>query len=149
MVNAPVHVALFLFCNRALVPRSGAFIVSRLGQAIPNQVQAAAQANGLLIEDNFLTKMIADTEKMAPYYTSMHLDKRAGRETEFEAIIGEPLRRGRLKGLKLPAMSDLYRKLSKSQVERLESSSCWNEVFFFQKAFTELEDGRQAINFDE
>jgi 2-dehydropantoate 2-reductase len=81
-------------------------------EKLMQEVQSAARANGLMIEDNFLTKMIADTEKMASYYTSMHLDKRAGRETEFEAIIAEPLRRGRLKGLKLSAMSDLYRKLS-------------------------------------
>ena len=83
-------------------------------EKLMQEVQAAARVYGLMIEDKFLTKMITDTEKMAPYYTSMHLDKQAGRETEFEAIIGEPLRRGRLKGLKLPAMSKLYHKLSKS-----------------------------------
>lgn len=72
------------------------------------EVQAAAGANGSVIEDGFLEYMMELTVKMEPYYTSMHLDRRGGRAMEIEAIIGEPLRRGQQYGLDLPEMQNLY-----------------------------------------
>jgi len=48
---------------------------------------------------------------MTPYYTSMHLDFRTGPPLEFEAIIGEPLRRGRDKDVEMPEMLRLYQQL--------------------------------------
>jgi len=72
------------------------------------EVQAAAGANGLVIEDGFLEYMMGLTVKMEPYYTSMHLDRQHGCPMEIEAIIGEPLRRGQQKGLDLPEMQNLY-----------------------------------------
>lgn len=72
------------------------------------EVQAAAEADGLMIEDGFLEYMMELTVKMEPYYTSMHLDRRGGRAMEVEAIIGEPLRRGQKNGLDLTEMQNLY-----------------------------------------
>jgi 2-dehydropantoate 2-reductase len=72
------------------------------------EVQAAAGANGLVIEDGFLEYMMELTVKMEPYYTSMHLDRQHGCPMEIESIIGEPLRRGQQQGLDLPEMKNLY-----------------------------------------
>ena len=68
------------------------------------EVQAAAGADGLHIDDAFLDHMMDLTVKMKPYYTSMHLDRRSGNPMETEAIIGDPLRRGRRHALPLPEM---------------------------------------------
>lgn len=75
---------------------------------IMKEVQQAAGANGVMIEDGFLEYMMELTVKMEPYYTSMHLDRRNSRPMEVEAIIGEPLRRGQKHGLDLPEMQNLY-----------------------------------------
>ncbi len=75
------------------------------------EVQAATRAHDLNIEDVFLDKMMHNTDKMKPYYTSMHLDRRAGQPMEIESIYGEPLRRGEAKGVALPGMRRLYEDL--------------------------------------
>ena len=75
------------------------------------EVQDAARAHQLAIEAAFLQRMMDYSDKMKPYYTSMHVDIRAGRPLELEAIIGEPLRRGRDKGVAMPEMSHLYQQL--------------------------------------
>jgi 2-dehydropantoate 2-reductase len=75
---------------------------------IMKEVQLAAGANGVMIEDGFLEYMMGLTVKMEPYYTSMHLDRRNNQPMEVEAVIGEPLRRGQQHGLELPEMRNLY-----------------------------------------
>ena len=75
------------------------------------EVQAGARAQGLMIGDDFLEEMIADTDRMKPYYTSMHLDRRHRQPMEVESIIGEPLRRGQQRGAAMPAMAELYAQL--------------------------------------
>lgn len=72
------------------------------------EVQTAANAYNFIIENNFLDLMMTNTINMKPYYTSMHLDRRAGRPIELESIIGEPLRRAKHQGLTLPEMQALY-----------------------------------------
>jgi 2-dehydropantoate 2-reductase len=72
------------------------------------EVQAAAEADELNIDDGFLEHMMDLTTKMKPYSTSMHLDRQHGNPMEPEAIIGEPLRRGQQHGLDLPEMKILY-----------------------------------------
>jgi len=79
------------------------------------EIQTAAKANNLLIEDAFLDKMIAATERMKPYYTSMHLDRLNQRPMEIEAIIAEPLHRCRQQGCELPEIAQLYQQLSQLQ----------------------------------
>jgi len=54
------------------------------------EVQAAAQANGLNIDDGFLEHMMDLTVRMKPYHTSMHLDRQQGNPLELDALIGEP-----------------------------------------------------------
>ncbi|MBN1846873.1 MAG: putative 2-dehydropantoate 2-reductase [Sedimentisphaerales bacterium] len=82
------------------------------------EVQAAARSQGKAIEDGFLEHMMELTDKMEPYFTSMHLDRRAGRPLETEAIVGEPLRRGRAGGVELPEMQLLYDGLRALETDR-------------------------------
>ena len=80
------------------------------------EIQEGALALGLRIEEGFLYKMMDSTDKMVPYYTSMHLDRRNGLPMEIESIIGEPLRQGQQQGVAMPEMQKLYRELL--EVER-------------------------------
>lgn len=84
----------------------------RRAEQLMQEVQTAAATQGLEITDALLEKMMTNTEKMAPYFTSMHLDARNGRPLEVEAIIGEPLRRGLAAGADLPALQQLYDQLT-------------------------------------
>ena len=81
--------------------------------ALMREIQAAATAHGHVIEDAFLDLMMEHTDKMEPYYTSMHLDRREGRPMEIESIFGEPLRRGRAKAVPMPELERLYQALQK------------------------------------
>ncbi len=67
--------------------------VRRRVVALMHEVAAAAKAvDGKTIDDTFIHQMLTNTEKMAPYKTSMMLDYEAGREMEVEAIVGDPMR---------------------------------------------------------
>jgi 2-dehydropantoate 2-reductase len=89
---------------------TNAALRSRVWQLM-KELQEAAAAQDLEIDDEFLEHMMSYTDEMTPYYTSMHLDRRAGRPLELEAIIGEPLHRGRNKGVEMPEMRRLYQQL--------------------------------------
>jgi len=81
-------------------------------ERLMKEVQLAAAAHKLVIEDGFLEHMLFLTHKMIPYHTSMHLDRLNHQPLELEAIVGEPLRRGRKYGLEFPEMEALYEGLS-------------------------------------
>jgi 2-dehydropantoate 2-reductase len=88
----------------------------RLVRALMGEVQAAAASYGLVIEDAFLEQMIASHDSVhTPYYTSMHLDRLNRRRMEIDAILGEPLRRGRQNGVAMPYTEKLYRDLKTLQ----------------------------------
>jgi len=72
------------------------------------ELQAVAGAYGLSIEDTFVDLMMEYTDKMTPYFTSMHLDAQAGRAVEVEPIFGQPLRCAQLKGIPTALLSELY-----------------------------------------
>ncbi|MEM8781460.1 MAG: 2-dehydropantoate 2-reductase [Planctomycetota bacterium] len=58
-----------------------------------HEVAAAAKAvDDKTIDDAFIQQMLTNTEKMAPYKTSMMLDYEAGRPMEVEAIVGDAFR---------------------------------------------------------
>ena len=84
-----------------------------LAQRLMKEVQTAAEAYELVIEDEFLDKMMYYSDRLKPYFTSMHLDRRNHRPMELESIIGEPLRRAQKKGLQLPEMRRLYEEPTK------------------------------------
>ncbi len=69
---------------------------------------AAARADNVAIEREFLDLMIDYTRKMGAYKSSMQLDFEAGRPLEVEAIVGEPLRRARKADIPVPRMEMLH-----------------------------------------
>jgi 2-dehydropantoate 2-reductase len=76
------------------------------------EIQIAAAAYQLMIPEEFLDQMMADTQKMKPYSPSMLLDRRNHRPMEVESIIGEPLRRGQKFNVDMPETKSLYEGLS-------------------------------------
>lgn len=75
------------------------------------EVRHAASAFGYEIPDEFLRQQFDVTPPMGAYQPSSLVDFRAGREVEVEAIWGEPLRRAEAKGVAVPRLAALYRRL--------------------------------------
>ena len=63
------------------------------------------------ITDEFIQKMLRDTDKMKPYKTSMRLDYEAHRPMEIEYIYGNPMRAAQQQGMTVPRIEALYRQL--------------------------------------
>lgn len=81
----------------------------RVSRGLMEEVQAAARgADGVVIPDAFIDKMISYTEAMGFYRSSMQIDYENGKPLEVEAILGEPLRRARRAGIDTPRMQMLY-----------------------------------------
>jgi 2-dehydropantoate 2-reductase len=80
-------------------------------RALMAEVQRAAAGLGFAISDEFLAKQYGATPPMGPYQPSSLVDFLAGREVEVEAIWGEPLRRARAAGVRMPRLEDLYSRL--------------------------------------
>lgn len=72
------------------------------------EVQAGAAACGVEISDDFLQKMIIDTDRMKPYLPSMLLDRRHNRPMELESIYKNPITTA---GIPMPRIEMLYRQL--------------------------------------
>jgi 2-dehydropantoate 2-reductase len=75
------------------------------------EVQGAAAAFGFAIPDAFVEKQFEVTPPMGPYQPSSLVDFLAGREVEVEAIWGEPLRRAKAAGVRMPRLEDLHARL--------------------------------------
>ncbi|MDH5719745.1 MAG: 2-dehydropantoate 2-reductase [Spirochaetia bacterium] len=72
------------------------------------EVQAIARADKIKIPDSDIAAMIARTNKMAPYKTSMLLDFENKNPMEIETILGEPLKIARAKNVNAPVMQTIY-----------------------------------------
>jgi len=81
--------------------------------AIMREVQRIAAADGCAIEDEFIQKMLDDTERMKPYKTSMLLDHEAGRPLEIETMYERPLRVAEKAGIMTPCIRTLFSELAK------------------------------------
>jgi 2-dehydropantoate 2-reductase len=75
------------------------------------EVQSAAAAFGFAIPGAFVEKQFDVTPPMGPYQPSSLVDFLAGREVEVESIWGEPLRRARAAGVRMPRLEHLYSRL--------------------------------------
>ncbi len=75
------------------------------------EVQAVARACEVIIEDSFLDRQFELTEPMGAYKPSSLIDFLAGKPVEVDAIFGEPLRRGKAKGLGMPQTEWLFSQL--------------------------------------
>ena len=76
-----------------------------------DEVMAGAAACGCPLPPDFPQKMLASTEAMAPYETSMKLDRNARRPMELEAIYGRTLEEIRKAGGTAPRMEALLAEL--------------------------------------
>ncbi len=75
------------------------------------EVMAAGRADGVTFDvstEEMIARQIRATEGMGAYRSSMQIDRQEGREMEVEAILGEPLRRGRAKQVEMPRLMALY-----------------------------------------
>lgn len=79
----------------------------RLARTLMEEVRAASAARGFPLEEAFLDLQFSQTETMGPYRPSSLIDFQEGRPVEVEAIWGEPLRRGQLAGVAMPALQTL------------------------------------------
>lgn len=81
----------------------------RLVADLIREVIAAAGAEGVDLPASLAETQIANTTTMGPYRSSMQVDRQEGRPMEVEAILGEPLRRAKAKGVAVPILEGLYR----------------------------------------
>lgn len=75
------------------------------------EIQAAAAAYGVEISDKHLENQMTVTDKMGAYKPSSLLDYLAGKPVEVESIWGEPLRRGKARGVPMKNLECLYESL--------------------------------------
>lgn len=80
-------------------------------RALMAEVVAAARAQGLELTDDLIESNVRRTRPMGPYRPSSMIDFVEGREVEFEAIWGEPLRRARAAGVDVPHLENLARRI--------------------------------------
>ncbi|MGA7953788.1 MAG: putative 2-dehydropantoate 2-reductase [Gloeobacterales cyanobacterium] len=82
-----------------------------LVEQLMKEVLLGAQTSNRSIPETFIQEMLDHTEKMEPYRTSMKIDYDEHRPMEVEAILGNPLRSARDKGIELSQVSMLYQQL--------------------------------------
>jgi len=99
------------------VQKSGA----REGLVLPimRELQAVAAKDGVVLEDEIVTHMAFRSPGTSRYRPSMLLDMEQGRPMEFEAILGDPIRRGKELGVPTPVTTTVYEllKLTRWKVE--------------------------------
>ena len=76
-----------------------------------HEVVAGGRACGADITEADVQDMVARTEQMVPYRTSMALDREAGRPLEHEAIYGAAVRAAAAAGVAMPSVEALWLEL--------------------------------------
>lgn len=80
-------------------------------RALMAEVIEAARAQGLDLSDELIELNIERTRPMGAYRPSSMIDFLAGRDVEFEAIWGEPLRRAKAAGVAVPRLERLAERI--------------------------------------
>jgi 2-dehydropantoate 2-reductase len=80
----------------------------RLVAGLIREVISAARADGVDLPESLVETQIRNTTTMGPYRSSMQVDRQEGRPMEVEAILGEPLRRAKARGVATPILEALY-----------------------------------------
>jgi 2-dehydropantoate 2-reductase len=99
-----------LTTDRLIATEAGRDLVARLMR----EVIEAARADGAELAahagaaERIIQRQIENTRTMGAYMSSMQIDRREGRPMEVEAILGEPLRRARCRGVSTPLLRALY-----------------------------------------
>jgi len=83
----------------------------QLVEHLMREVVADARACGVAINDDIVETMLAYTDKMTPYRTSMKIDYDGRHPMEVEAIFGNPLRAAQTAGASSSLLEELYRQL--------------------------------------
>ena len=78
----------------------------RLVRELMSEVVQAAAACGSAVDPRFIDEMLATTDAMSPYETSMKRDFDAGRSLELDAIYGQMIRASRAAGF-LPTRTEM------------------------------------------
>ena len=86
--------------------------MERLVKDLMREVVEGASALGRIIPPAFIDKMMADTRKMRPYFSSMKFDFDAGKELELEAMYHKPLEAVAAHGRRLIRIEMLYEELT-------------------------------------
>ena len=86
--------ALDLDCAKLLASEAGVKLVRQ----VIDDVLRAAEAVGVRVDPARVKFMVDRTHGLGAYRTSMQLDRRAGREMEIDAIVGEVIRQGEAAG---------------------------------------------------
>lgn len=94
-----------------------------LVRAIMAEVIAGAKAVGVELPGSLIDGKVNQTKAMGAYFTSSHLDMRAGRPMEVEAIFGCPLRTAQAAGQPMPLLSMLYRMLKLRDAAPIRTSN--------------------------
>lgn len=105
--------------------------IRQLAEQLMVEVLEAAQRDGELLspgQDRHLPRelvahMLAHTEHMAPYRTSMKIDFDEGRPLEVEAIYGNPMRAAQAAGAAVPNIEMLYHQLKALDRRQSKESS--------------------------
>ncbi|PSR16106.1 putative 2-dehydropantoate 2-reductase [filamentous cyanobacterium CCP3] len=103
--------------------------IRQLAEQLMVEVLEAAQRDGELISPGqgrhlpkeIVAHMLAHTEQMAPYRTSMKIDFDEGRPLEVEAIYGNPIRAAQAAEAAVPKIEMLYHQLK--AIDRRQSKS--------------------------
>jgi 2-dehydropantoate 2-reductase len=83
-------------------------ITERLVRPAMQEIVEAAKANGVVLDEGVVQKMI-DADPLQSYLRpSMLADVRRGNFIEYENLLGEPLREGKKAGVKMPTIEMLY-----------------------------------------
>ncbi|MFQ3612721.1 MAG: putative 2-dehydropantoate 2-reductase [Cyanobacteriota bacterium] len=82
-----------------------------LAETLMREVVEGAAACHRQIPDSVIGQMLTNTEKMAPYRTSMKIDYERKRPLELQAIFANPLRYAQQAGIHLPRIEMLHRQL--------------------------------------
>lgn len=79
--------------------------------ALMREVLLAARCDGVELEERLVEDILSQTDGMGAYRPSILVDFLAGRPTEHEAIVGEPLRRAEAAGIPVPRMRELHEEI--------------------------------------
>ncbi|TVY41112.1 Uncharacterized protein LSUB1_G002392 [Lachnellula subtilissima] len=95
-----------MLMNVGEVQRSGAR--EKLVIPIMHELQAVAKADGHELEDELVREMAFRSPESSRWRPSMLLDREYARPMEYEAILGDPIRRAAELGVQVPVMTTVY-----------------------------------------
>ncbi|KAL5424475.1 hypothetical protein PMIN04_003158 [Paraphaeosphaeria minitans] len=103
----PICAILSLDTGRLRLAADGE-VIEKLVRPAMQEIVDAARANGVVLDEDVVQKMI-DVDPLQSYLSpSMLADVKKGNLIEYENLLGGPLREGRKAGVKMPTIEMLY-----------------------------------------